>query len=251
MRVLRVPDWDGIPGLVHGFLGRSGGCSRGGYSSLNLSAHVGDDPDRVERNWRRVRNAWPALEFVRARQVHGTRIAPVPARDAEPPEADGLASARPGLVLGILTADCVPILMVAPERRAAAAVHAGRRGTIDGIARAAVEAMRRHFGVQPRQLLVAMGPAIGGCCYEVDAAIGRRFVRRLGSIDGMWAPAVRRGKLDLRAANRAILLEAGVVERNVTAVGPCTVCKRQRFFSHRASGGSTGRQLSFIGFRRR
>lgn len=244
---LRVPGWEDVAGLVHGFFGRAGGASRGAWATLNLSERVGDDLAAVEENWRRVAAALPGLTAVRMRQVHGARAVAVAAADDEVGEADALVTAAPGLALTVLTADCVPLLAVAPRRRAVMAVHAGWRGSLAGVAVAALTAANAAFGTTPAEWRIALGPAIGGCCYEVEAALGARFPDRWGAMPDAWQPAGTHGQLDLRRANAAILAAAGVPPDQITVVGPCTACARDQYFSHRAAAGRAGRQASIIG----
>lgn len=246
---LRVDAWAGIAALEHGFFGRRGGVSEGPFASLNVSAVVGDAPAAVTANWQRITQAAPGLRVVRMRQVHGTRIVHVTEPDAAVGEADGLLATRAGIGLAVLTADCVPLLGVAPAHGAVLAVHAGWRGSLAGIAALALEQAHAALGIPPDAWQLALGPAIGGCCYEVEAEIGARFVDRWGALPDVWQPAGRHGQLDLRAANRAILLSAGARPEAIATVGPCTRCAAEDFFSHRAAGGQAGRQVSLIGFR--
>jgi polyphenol oxidase len=242
-----VAAWASIDGLTYAFYGRHGGLSDGPWQSLNLSEKVGDDDDTVRRNWRRVAAAAGGLHIARMTQIHGSSVRAVGAGECAG-ECDGLLSRDAGLALAVLTADCVPILMVAPAHRAVMALHAGWRGTVAGIAVAGLEAGRR-LGIEPADWQAALGPSIGGCCYEVSAEIGAELEDRWGAMADAWQPAGRRGQLDLRLANSRILVGHGVPESAVVAVGPCTACEHQRYFSHRRSGGRTGRQASLIGFR--
>jgi hypothetical protein len=222
--------------------------SAGAWRSLNLGERVGDDPAAVEANWARVKSVLSDLRIKTMRQVHGTRVELVRNDIQSTPVADGMVTDRPGVGLAILTADCVPIFIVAPASRVAAAVHAGWRGTVGGIAREAVAVIERDLEVPAHELHVAMGPAIGGCCYEVKAEIGAELEKRWGAMPDAWRPAEERGMLDLRGANRRILTAAGVPEDHIIEVGPCTSCARSDFFSHRRWEGRTGRQLSVVGF---
>jgi hypothetical protein len=247
--MLRVPGWEKVQGLVHGFFGRKGGASGGAYASLNLSSRVGDDPAAVARNRMLVEQSAKGLTLVGMRQVHGTEVVRVcePLQTAGP--ADGMYTTVGGLGLAVLSADCVPVLMVAPAARVAVAIHAGWRGTAAGVVPGAVKAVCGDLGLRPADLRIALGPAIGACCYEVERAIGDELTDRWGAMPEAWHPAGSHGRLDLRAANRAMLVGLGVPEDRVELVGSCTSCEPERFFSHRRSGGRTGRQLSFVGWR--
>lgn len=247
--VWRVPHWESLPGLIHGFFGRRGGLSEGSFSSLNLSERVGDHGPALAGNWNRVGAELRGLTIVTMRQVHGTSVLRVPDAQRRLGEADGLSTDTPGVGLGVLTADCVPILMVSAARRVALAVHAGWRGTASGIARAAVLHAAREYSVDPAEIEVALGPSAGGCCFEIECAIYDRVERDWGAMSGVWSGTGPRGKLDLRGVNRHILRKAGVDPEKIFDVGPCTMCRTDDFFSHRRSAGKTGRQLAAIGWR--
>jgi polyphenol oxidase len=246
--MLRVPGWEKVQGLVHGFFGRKGGASGGKYASLNLSSRVGDDPTAVEQNRSLVKQAAKGLKLVGMRQVHGTEVVRVSEPRQTVGSADGIYTTVEGLGLAVLTADCVPVLMVAEPVRTAVAVHAGWRGTVAGVVPAAVKVVCRGLGLSPADLRVALGPAIGACCYEVERAIGEELTDRWGTMPEAWNPDGSHGRLDLRAANRAMLLGLGVPADRIEVVGSCTSCEPERFFSHRRSGGCTGRQISFVGW---
>ena len=245
--VLIVAEWDDLPGVAHGFFGRRGGVGHGPLGSLNVSAAVGDDPDVVAENWRRAGARFGGTRWLRMRQVHGDRVARVSAIDDVPGEADGLITAAAGAALAVLTADCVPLLAVAPAAGAIMALHAGWRGTLAGIAIAGLREAQSWLGIEPSQWRFALGPAIDGCCYEVESHIGEQLLRRWGGMADAWQPAGMHGQLDLRAANRRLLVDAGVPDAQIWTIGPCTACHSDEFFSHRRSGGRAGRQLSAIG----
>ena len=246
----RVAAWESIPRLFHGFYGRSGGHSDGPFASLNLSLQVGDDADSVSDNWRDLQRELGGANPVRMTQVHGAAVRVVSGAefDGEAGECDGLATRVAGFALSVLTADCVPILMVAPVRGAAMALHAGWRGTVAGIAAAGLAVARQEFAIEPDEWHAALGPAIGGCCYEVESTIGDELTSRWGDMPDAWQPARSRGQLDLRSANAAILARHGVAAERISRIGSCTACDHLRYFSHRRSGGRTGRQASVIGF---
>jgi polyphenol oxidase len=246
--MLRVPGWEKLDGLVHGFFGRKGGSSEGTYASLNLSSRVGDHPAAVAQNRILVEQAAKGLKLVGMRQVHGTESVRVSEPRQTVGSADGMFTTVEGLGLAVLTADCVPVLMVVPTARVAVAVHAGWRGTAAGVVPAAVRAVCGELGLNPGDLKVALGPAIGACCYEVERAIGEELTDRWGAMPEAWHPDGSHGRLDLRAANRAMLVGVGVPADRIELVGSCTSCEPERFFSHRRSGGCTGRQISFVGW---
>jgi YfiH family protein len=199
----------------------------------------------------------PAATRLLRTQVHGNRIADAGVDDTRlgrdaadgyarvEVEADALVCSRAGIVAGVRTADCVPILLVAPQRRWAAAVHAGWRGTVADIAGEAVRAAE-SAGVRPSGILAALGPSIGSCCYEVSEELGDQF-------ETAGLPVLRRvGKkphLDLRAANHVLLERSGVPRANIQNVGPCTRCASDRYHSYRAEPEAAGRQISWIGWR--
>ncbi len=260
LQILRVPQWNNLPHLVHGFCGRRGGCSQGPFAELNLSCDVGDDVDAVADNWRRVGRAVGAtMRFATMKQVHGSRIVAVQHRAGNEREADALVTREVGVALSILTADCVPILLAAPDHHVVAAVHAGWRGTIAGIAARTVRHMESRFTVSARGLRAALGPSIGGCCYEVDQDIVDRLEERWGAMPdavrrhGAPDMSPRKARLDLRRANADILARVGIPLVNITSIGSCTRCAATQYFSYRAASltsgaGVTGRQLSFIGW---
>jgi YfiH family protein len=236
-----------LAGVAHGFSTREGGVSSGRYASLNLGDKWGDDPPAVAENRRRFAAVggfdWSALRTVR--QVHGARVASVRATDlpemVSTVEADALIASEPGVVLGIYTADCVPILISDGTGRVAA-VHAGWRGTVAEVTVNAVAALLEK-GAQAEQLRAAIGPSICAHSFEVGEEVALKFERR-------WPATVRRGAdrlhVDLRMANRLQLEAAGVLPHNIDSAAPCTHCDTARFFSYRRDGAGIGQQLSFI-----
>ncbi|HXC50723.1 MAG TPA: polyphenol oxidase family protein [Candidatus Limnocylindrales bacterium] len=209
----------------------------------------------------------PPQTVLLVRQVHGRRIVEgnLQAYAADHPdglrrideEADALVARQPGIVVGVRTADCVPILLVARESRWAAAVHAGWRGTLAEIVREAVAAARAA-GVPASELEAALGPSIGPCCYEVSPELAADFSRAgiapaYGGDDrerkDAAADIALRPHLDLRLANRILLEQSGVSAEKIQLVGPCTRCAHERYHSYRAEPGSDGRQVSWIGWK--
>ena len=175
---LRVPQWEKHGALLHGFLGRRGGKSAGPYASLNLSFRVGDDSQVVKDNICDVKRAVGVHDarIVTMKQMHGDQILEVKDRNIkEAGEADGMVTEEKGLFLGVLTADCVPILFTVFEKKLAAVVHAGWRGTLAGIAPKMVDYLKERYDVNPASMEVALGPAIGLCCYEIGPDVADLF----------------------------------------------------------------------------
>jgi polyphenol oxidase len=241
------------PGLMtHAFCTRRGGVSTGPCSSLNVGDLVGDREENVLGNLNLVKEAFGVPEggLILMRQVHGDRILLLDGGKPLPealPECDGLISDRPGVALGIRTADCVPIFFADRARRVIGAAHAGWRGTALGIAARMVETLAGRFSSRREDLTVLIGPAIGPCCYQVDAPVFDAFSAMPGA-DLFLRPCAEKGRwmLDLALANRLQIREAGVLPENIYTSGLCTSCHQDLFFSHRAGGGSTGRQISLL-----
>ncbi len=229
----------------HGFTTRPGGVSPAPWDGLNLGSAVGDAPERVEANWRRL-EAETGLGFARVRQVHGARVVRADAPGAPAEEADAVVSLRPGVAACVSVADCVPVLLADPATGAVAAVHAGWRGTLARAAAEGVRALSREAGAPPERLLAAVGPSIGPCCYQVSPELVERFRAELGPGLAGATGADGAPRLDLWAANRRVLEDAGVLPERIEVLGRCTACERDLFFSHRRDAGRTGRQVAFI-----
>ncbi len=210
-----VARWAAVTGLEHGF-GRRGDPSPSAVTTL--------------------------------RQVHGRRVHDVKDVRAGESEGDGIVSADDGTRVGVWTADCVPVHLVARNPRAAAAVHCGWRGTAAGMIPAALEALERGYGVSPASIEAALGPAIGGCCYEIGTEVRDAFRSRVGRSLGDVGFEERGGRLFL-ALRRFLAAELAIFGvAQVETVGPCTACRTDLLHSFRKEGGS-GRQLSWIGWR--
>lgn len=233
-------DWPAPEGVIAGTTLRAGGASSGAFASLNLGAHVGDDPDSVAENRRRVHDqlALPgAPQWLR--QVHGRDVVDAPLADPEP-EADASVTTRAGTVCAVLTADCLPVLLTSRDGAVIAAAHAGWRGLLAGILPAAVAAMR----VAPSSLLAWLGPAIAQPAFEVGAEVREGFVAADGETAACFAANARgRWQADLYALARRSLERAGVAA--VYGGGRCTHAESAAFFSHRRDG-HCGRMASLI-----
>lgn len=245
-RVEQQPAAQHLKGAV--FLGRQGGFSRGNFAELNLSDAVGDSSSAVQQNWAKVKRTFPEVRhWVRMRQVHGTTVQVWDELSVghNAAECDATVTAVAGAALCVLTADCVPALLASSDGRVVAAVHAGWRGTAGLLVSKVVHVLCQRFRVTPQALWVALGPAIGPCCYEVGDDVATAFATA-----GLGAAVRRTGstsyRVDLRFANRVALSAAGVPTAQIVDVGECTACRKEHFFSHRRQQGLAGRQLSFI-----
>ncbi len=225
--VIRVSGWQRLAWLVHGWTSRAAGDFRRLPAGDELNARLGVT----------------GMELRMPRQVHSNRLHAVGSIvPPERPEADGMLSVQEGSLLGVRTADCLALLFVDRRRRAVAAVHAGWRGTVQRIAANAVERMRGEFGSVPEEMEVAIGPGIGPCCFEVGSEVAGQF--HPGVVTGR-----EKLRVDLNAANRRQLLEAGIPGEKIWSSNLCTHCSPRRFFSHRRDGDSAGRMLAVIGVR--
>ena len=230
--------------LAHGIFTRQGGVSPVPWSSLNVGGTVGDDPDRVQENRKRLFEVTGcALEtFHDVWQIHSAKVvhAHAPRGEAAPQQADILISSTPGIALFMRFADCVPIFLYDPRKHAIGMVHAGWLGTVRRAVDAAVQAMAQEFGSSPRDILAAIGPSIGPDHYEVGEDVRGQFTSNFGPRAEDFF-VTRKGKLylDLWAANQYLLEEQGLSE--IEIAGICTACSTDDWFSHRAEEGSTGR----------
>jgi YfiH family protein len=309
LRILRVPQWEQYGWLVHGFSTRAGGVStayRPGDRSrrcgeLNLGFTAADSRENVERNRELFVRALLGGEGARdrksetmqlrlLRQIHSGLVH----RTANSVDAggnggaslhddglredglrgDGMIATEPGALLGIQTADCIPVLVADVRQRIVVAFHAGWRGTLARIAERGVGRLRAEFGSRPGDLTAAIGPGIGRCCYSVGEEVRMEFLSQFGYAEALFAevfdldpikekypmlfltarapghsnlgPSLH---LDLVEANRRQLLDAGIAPEKIHALHLCTACDTRRFFSYRAEQGFTGRMLSAIGIR--
>lgn len=282
INILRVQKWGNYAWLVHGFSTRIGGYSRPyGGGALNLGFTADDSRAAIQRNrtaflreLSAVKNGSDLLPLITVRQVHSDTIRFVGSPSESQLVGDGLITATPGLLLGIQTADCLPIILVDPRRRAVGVFHAGWRGTMKRIVEKGVGEMRRCFGSHARDLKAAIGPGIHNCCYEVGGEVREQFesqfayaaklfrevqesdpVREKYPLLFLTARAPGHGILprkiflDLVEANRQQLIAAGVPPRNIQASPLCTSCRRDLLFSYRGENGNTGRMMGVVGIR--
>ena len=282
---LAVPGWETYPWLWHGFSTRKGGesrayCPEDAPGELNLGFTAADSREAVLRNRALLAEAItgdPATPLISLKQIHsclarGTMQADL--KRKQPLRGDGQITATPGLLIAVQTADCIPVLVSDRKQRIVAAFHAGWRGTVKRIVEAGVGRMRLEYGSRPQDLIAAIGPGNGPCCYSVGEevfsefesqfAYGRELFHEVYSTDAVrnkypmlfltqrapgHSPIGPALHLDLIEANRRQLLDAGLKASAIQIVGGCTSCRQDLFFSHRGSQGHTGRMMAVIGIK--
>jgi len=281
LNVSRAPSFN-LPWLVHGFSTRKGGVSDVyGKGSLNLGITEHDTRENVERN--RIifaqaigagngKSPWPLVQM---KQVHSGVVHKVDGPISGQLTGDGLITNVPELLIGIKTADCIPVLVVDTKKRAVGAFHAGWRGTVARVVEKGIGEMRKHYGTNPSDIEAAIGPAVHKCCYTVGEELIQAFESQFAYAKELFheeydfeslhnkypmlflnqrAPghgeAATKIQLDLVEANRRQLLDARVPEANIYAFDACTSCDTKTFFSHRAESGKTGRMMAGIGIRK-
>ena len=253
--------------ISHGFLSRIGGISKTPFSSLNFDMRDGDSTANIEHNKIAAGKlfGFDASRLLTINQVHGNDVLIInkPARDTftlSKTSADAIITNQCGIAIGVLTADCVPILLADPVKKVVGVVHAGWRGTVKAVVQTAVETMVKQFGSDGKALLAAIGPSIGSCCYKVDEVVAKEFGGNEYLI--LLYPPLKKGEskgdlakggrgdvewgLDLKRANFIQLLNMGILEKNISVENLCTSCRNDLFFSYRKDGKITGRQLNFI-----
>jgi len=288
--VLRADSLARIPWLVHGFSTRSGGSSRTyGGRALNLGFATQDSRAAVQMNRRAFasvvtadrltrsparsgpKSIWP---LITVRQIHSDLIHHISQVPREPLSGDGLVTDVQGILLAVLTADCLPVVLADSKNRAVGVFHAGWRGTVKRIVEKGIGEMQRWFGTRPGDLRAAIGPGIRGCCYQVGPEVQTAFQSQFAYAEALFRETKARDEihekypllfltarapghselpkqifLDLARANRRQLLDAGVVAKNIADLGFCTSCRVDAFFSHRKEKGMTGRMMAAVGIR--
>jgi polyphenol oxidase len=266
--VMKVPGWEQYRWLLHGISRRAGGVSSVyGKNTLNLGWTKEDDPASVRENRRRflslVTNNSRDTVLIGIRQIHSGIVRVI--RETDGPfegrlqtsegkavlEGDGLITDVPGVLLGVGTADCVPVLLIDVEKKVVGAFHAGWRGTAARIAEQGVATMTAEFGSRVDDMVAAVGPSIGPCCYTVGEEVRRAF-GKFDYADELFGSNAQDVRLNLWKANQRQLMDAGVDPGRITVVGECTACAREengelRYFSHRGEKGVTGRMLNVVG----
>jgi hypothetical protein len=280
---LPVPGWQKFPWLWSGFSTRLGGrsrayCADDAPGELNLGFTADDSREAVADNRRLLADAitgQASTPLLALRQFHSNLLVLAAAADAareRPQKADGVIGNEPGYLLAVQTADCIPVLVADRKRRAVGAFHAGWRGTVKRIVETGIGRMRLEFGSRPEDLVAAIGPGAGPCCYAVGEELlsefesqfsyARELFREVFDSDPVrmkypmlfltqrapgHSPIGPSLHLDLIEANRRQLLDSGIAATAIQVVGGCTQCHRELFFSHRGSGGHAGRMMAVIG----
>jgi hypothetical protein len=283
LTILKAESLTRIPWVVHGFSTRVGGVSQVyGEKSLNLGLTKEDSRKAVDRNRGVFLNelgatkngrTWPLITL---RQIHSDLVYCIDEIPDKQLVGDGLITPKPGMLLAIQTADCLPVTLVDEKLRAVGVFHAGWRGTIKRIVEKGVGEMRRCFGTQPRNIRAAIGPGVHGCCYEVGPEVRTQFQSQFAYAAGLFREVTEsdpvREKypllfltarapghselpkklfLDLVEANRRQLIAAGVPAKHITASSLCTSCRTDLLFSYRAEKGITGRMMGVVGIKPR
>ena len=241
----------------HAFTTRIGGVSSGIYESLNLGENRGDSPENVEENYHRLEKVLGIGhgEIVFSRQIHTDNVHAVTEKDAHklfepvPYEADALVTAAKGVPLIIFIADCVPVLLEDSEAGVIAAVHCGWRSSVMDILGKTVRKMC-ELGAAPENITAAIGPSIGICCFETGGEVPEAVDSWLGqAATGFYEPeegVPGKFMVDLRGANKQRLLSLGISEESISVSGECTMCKCEKYWSHRATKGQRGSQAAVI-----
>lgn len=260
IEALYIQSWmEQYPWLVAGFSTRRGGSSLSPFDSLNCGLHVADDPAAVVKNRERLiklQNV-PFASWTCANQIHGSTIYQVQATDIGKgrdslnlaiPGVDGLYTCESNLFLASFYADCVPIFFIDPTKRLIGIVHAGWKGTVAQIGKKLIQRWKEEFNSALSDIKVVIGPAIGGCCYEVDDTVMdqvKPFLNLL-SKKAITVKCNRKYQIDLKQINFDLLNQAGIRSEHIEVSEWCTSCNTDLFYSHRKENGVTGRMAAFM-----
>lgn len=256
--VLKFKSFEEMENVEHCFTSKIGGCSEGAFASLNMGINTEDKRDCVVENYSRVSKevfGSEASSCVLSKQVHKTEIAIVKAEDMgngitkeqKYSEIDGIVTADAGPILSTVYADCTPLFFADSIRGVVGVAHAGWRGTVGKIGRNMVEIMTEKYGSDISDIKVGIGPTIGPCCYEVKGDVASQFRAAFSDCsDILEATGEDVFKLNLWKANKAVALEAGILENNIEMDDHCTNCNGELFYSYRRDNGITGRMAAMI-----
>jgi len=220
---------------------------------FSLALHTDEKPEKILQNRATLQAKFPNMKFIVAHQTHSDNIAIIQnveskgwkGQESVIEDCDALISDKKGVMLTILTADCVPILLFDPKRHIIGAVPAGWRGTEQKIVSKTIQKMQQIFGSNPTDILAGVAPSIGRCCYEVGEDVAQHFFEESGAF------SKKEGKfmLDLPNLNKIQLLKSGLIEKNIEMSHICTACEVDKYFSYRKEQGCSGRFMSMIGLK--
>ncbi len=246
-------------GIVkHCFTTRGGGVSKDIFSSMNLSFNRGDEKSAVETNYQRLAMALDTTvdRFVTTDQTHTTNVIRVGNEEAgigvvrpRPyTDVDGLVTNEKNVVLSTFYADCVPLFFVDTKNHAIGLSHSGWKGTVNRMGQKTLEVMKREFGTNPADVVAAIGPSICQDCYEISEDVAEKFKEQFPSHVNEILIDKKNGhyQLDLWRTNQIIMIEAGILEKNIAVTNICTCCNNSLLFSHRASHGKRGNLGAFM-----
>lgn len=227
---------------------RHGGVSKAPFNSFNLGLHVFDNKDDVCQN-RKLFASSLGLKtdnMLYMNQIHGSEVVVVNHMLSEVPTCDALVTNLLNIALCVLTADCIPIILVDTKNNAIAAIHAGWRGTVQKIIAKTIETMQLHFGTKPEDILAYMGPGIQPCCYQVGDEVYLAVKQSIPNFEKVIQPSSTGYRLDLQEANRQLLIALGVGVHNIHQNKACVCCQNNTYFSYRADKGQTGRMAMSV-----
>lgn len=239
--------------IKHGFLSRCGGISKSPFSSLNFDTRDGDDCKNISHHKLIIGRlfGFDISRLLLIKQVHGNDVLVIDRRIKDISKlyensGDIIITNQYNIAIGVLTADCVPIMMVDPVKKVIGIIHAGWRGVVKYVVKNALDAMVNHFGSDSKNILAAIGPSIGQCCYEVADAVAASFAENMEYCNEFMIKKKNKWQIDLKKANFIQMKNAGILEKHISTENICTSCENNMFFSYRADGKITGRQLNFI-----
>lgn len=246
-----VPQLEAVPGVVHGFFGRQGGVSVAPYASLNFNAKTEEERPFVLQNSRIAKQylGVPNARVVLLKQIHSARVHRIPARDDLPEvaihyaEGDACHTQSPHILLGAISADCVPVLIASADGSAVGAAHSGWRGTHAGVVPALVKDMRECYGLDYQDLRIALGPAIAGSCYQVQSDCIQHF----RDVPQAFREASDGYYLDVKAVIVEQLWRMGIGADQIADIPVCNHCDADNYFSYRRDGSPVGCMAAFIG----
>lgn len=251
-----IPSLDAFPDLVHGFTTRFGGVSTGDYTTLNLNFNRPDPKSNVKKNYEILSNELgvPLNDMALSHQVHDKKILKVTkehrgmgiVRERSYQNIDGLVTQETGLMLVTYYADCVPIYFFDPVDNVIGLTHSGWRGTLLNIGGETIRVMKESFGCSPENVLVAFGPHIKTCCFEVDSDVADVFISTYTWVESYITKRADKWIIDLESIIIKNLTEQGVSEENISGCRICTKCNSDVFFSHRGSKNQTGTGAAFL-----